>query len=225
MARKLINHTLNVRTDRPRGTDLAKKPDNSAVKSGEKEVVAADRLLVDRCLAGDVAAWEQLYRQCHTPLCGVIKSLVRPSGHDANLIDEIAAHVWYALVRNDGELLDRFVSGWNVPLTGFFAGLARIEMLHYFRAERRHHAREARTGRKCRGSMPLSDWQVDAMLDDFAATLTASEQLFLEKYLLSSDLEAAAADDSDISDASVWQHRHRIRSKLRAFFQDDDRSS
>ena len=53
-------------------------------------------MLVDRCLLGEVAAWEEIYRQCHDPLCAAIKSLLGPGFHDPNLVDDIAARVWYA---------------------------------------------------------------------------------------------------------------------------------
>ena len=39
---------------------------------------------------------------CHGPLLALIKGMLHSA--DANLIDEIAARVWYALVANDGAL-------------------------------------------------------------------------------------------------------------------------
>ena len=58
------------------------------------------------------AAWparwphgRRLYAQCHEPLLLSIRIMLGPRNTDANLVDEIAARVWYALVANDGELL------------------------------------------------------------------------------------------------------------------------
>lgn len=68
----------------------------------------ADLHLVDRCLNGEVAAWEELYAQCHEPLCTAIRSKLRQGITDPNLVDEMAARVWYAVVKNDGELLSRY---------------------------------------------------------------------------------------------------------------------
>jgi hypothetical protein len=190
-----------------------------AVQSGADVAGAqADRLLVERCLVGEVSAWEELYHQCHAPLCVSIKSLMGSGYCDPNLIDEIAARVWYALVRNDGELLDRFDPCRDLRLGTFLRGLARIEIMQYFRAERRRRARETQAGRRPRDDTRLSDWQIDAMLNEFTATLTPGEQQFLDEYLLSLPQEEIGVDSPELSDANVWQRCHRIRAKLRAFF-------
>ena len=65
-------------------------------------------MLAKRCLSGEVAAWEELYAQCHEPLLVSIRIMLGPQSADATLVDEIAARVWYALVANDGELLSRY---------------------------------------------------------------------------------------------------------------------
>ena len=56
-------------------------------------------------MAGDEQAWEQLYRQHHRRLLRTIKSLCGPETADVHLVEEIAARVWYALLRDDGQLL------------------------------------------------------------------------------------------------------------------------
>jgi hypothetical protein len=215
MTRKSTPQILEDRTSRP--------PEVNAGwhSPSDPEGVHADQLLIERCLAGEVSAWAELYNQHHTPLCASIKSLIGPGYCDPNLIDEIAARVWYALVKNDGRLLDRFDPNMNLRLGAFFRGLARIEIMQYFRAERRRHVREAQAGRKTVDNSSLSDWQLDAMLDEFTTTLTLGEQRFLEEYLLSMDQKEAEADSPALSDANIWQRRHRIRSKLRAFFSED----
>jgi hypothetical protein len=199
---------------------LARPCDVVAVQESDGAGAHADRLLVDRCLAGDVAAWEDLYNQCHFPLCAAIKSLLGPGYRDLNMIDEIAARVWYTLVRNDGELLDRFDPCQDLRLGTFLRGVARIEIMQYVRAERRRRVREAEAGRRPHCNSRLSDWQLDVMLGEFTATLTPGEQRFVEEYLL-----VASPDDdldhADLSDANIWQRRHRIRTKLRAFFSDE----
>jgi hypothetical protein len=213
MTRKLARRTASDRNADPWGDVVAAQQSDGAGAH-------ADRLLVDRCLAGEVAAWEELYDQCHLPLCIAIKSLLGPGYRDLNLIDEIAARVWYALVRNDGELLDRFDPCQDLRLSTFLRGVARIEIMQYVRAERRRRAREAEAGRRPHHDGRLSDWQLDVMLNEFTATLTPGEQRFVEEYLL----VASPEDDKygiDLTDANIWQRRHRIRAKLRAFFSDD----
>jgi hypothetical protein len=180
----------------------------------------ADRALADRCLLGDVAAWEEIYHQCHDPLCVSIKSLLGPGFHDPNLVDDIAARVWYALVKNDGELLDRFDPSRDLRLGVFLRGLARVELMQYFRAERRRLVREAEAGRKPSGSS-LNEWQIGVILNEFTATLTPGERQFVDEYLLSLCQEDENADGPKLTDANIWQRRHRIRSKLLKFFGKD----
>jgi hypothetical protein len=177
----------------------------------------ADRLLVGRCLMGEPAAWEELYSQCHGPLCVSIRSLTGP-GCDSNVIDEIAARVWYALVKDDGRLLDRFDPRRDVRLGAFFRGLARIEVMRYLRAEHRRSDRELVVHQSRRSDSPLSFWQVGTLLRDFMLTLTPGEQRFLDEHVLSFSQADSGADRTDISDANIWQRHRRIRAKLRAFF-------
>jgi hypothetical protein len=181
----------------------------------ERTVTAADdRLLAKRCLAGDVAAWEELYGRYHETLCRAIGGMLGAGGSDLSRVDEIAARVWYALVRNDGELLDRFDPARHTRLGGFLRGLARIEIMQYYRTEYRRRNQEAACVSHAGGSASFSDWQVNAMIEDFATTLTAGEQEFLEEHLL------GQPDDGEKrwSDATIWQRCHRIREKLKAFF-------
>jgi hypothetical protein len=140
--------------------------------------------------------------------------MLGPGGADLSRVDEIAARVWYALVRNDGKLLDRFDPTRHARLGGFLRGLARIEIMQYFRAEYRRRTQESACPRRHSGAAAASDWQVTAMIDDFATTLTAGEQEFLEEHLLGQP----DGDGRELSEANAWQRRHRIRSKLKAFF-------
>ncbi len=167
-----------------------------------------------RCLSGEVAAWEELYGLFHGPLCRAIGGMLGSGGTDLSRIDEIAARVWYALVRNDGELLGRFDPARHTRLAGFLRGLARIEIMQYYRAEHRRRVKEAACVCSNGESAGVSDWQVSAIIEDFATTLTPGEQEFLEEHLL------GHADDSQRShsNATIWQRCHRIREKLKAFF-------
>jgi hypothetical protein len=94
-------------------------------------------------------------------------------------------------------------------------GLARIEIMQYYRAEYRRRAQETACGvGRGAGESAASDWQVSAMIDDFATTLTPGEQEFLEEHLLGQPEEG----QQRWSDATIWQRCHRIREKLKAFF-------
>lgn len=91
--------------------------------------VHADLLLAERCLAGEPAAWEEFYTQCHEPLLVSVRIMLGPQGSDANLVDEIAARVWYALVANDGELLARYKPDQGARLITFICKLAKDQIV------------------------------------------------------------------------------------------------
>lgn len=180
----------------------------------------ADRLLIDRCQAGDVAAWEMLYRQCHGPLLLAIKIFLGRYSAGEDLAEEIAARVWFNLVDDNGALLDRFDSRRGCRLTTFLAALAKRDVLRYLRGERRRHARE-NASRPSPGSQravpppPEADFSVS--LDEFLDTLSLREREFCESYLLANSHD----DVNAFSPANRWQLRHRVRRKLIDFLGDE----
>ena len=174
--------------------------------------VLSDRKLVERCLAGEVAAWEELYAQCHQPLLSLISAMLRQP--DASLVDEIAARVWYALVENDGELLGRFDPARGTRLITFMRALARDLAARHYRSELRRQKREREVLRqKSRYHIPEED-ATDASLDEFMATLTPHERGFCSRHHL-----ATPSDEGEqlASPDSVWQLTRRIRRKLLRF--------
>jgi hypothetical protein len=192
--------------------------DETAPSALDPSGAQADRALVDRCLLGDVVAWEDLYQQCHDPLCASIAALLGNGFHDPNLVDDIAARVWYALVKNDGDLLDRFDPCRDLRLGVFFRGLARVELMQYFRAEHRRVQRELKAGKQPRVTATLNEWQVGVLLREFKTTLTPGEKRFMDEYLLSLPPDENDPGPESLSDANIWQRRHRIREKLLKFF-------
>lgn len=177
--------------------------------------VKADAALVKRCLKGEVAAWEELYRQCHPPLLRSIEVMLGPQQRDIELIDELAARVWYALVAEDGKLLGRFDAKRNARLSTFIRAVAKDIVCRYQRSELRRHQREheaCRTHRRSGVTQPD-----DAALDlaEFQETLTAGEREFLGE-----QLNGRCAKDEPVdqrSATSIWQLTSRIRRKLRRF--------
>jgi hypothetical protein len=202
--------------DLPCGEQVGSEPATSPAQP--LTAIQADQSLVERCSAGEVAAWEELYGQCHDPLCASIRLLLGPRCGDPNLIDEIAARVWYALVDNDGRLLRRFDPSRHVRLNTYFRGLARIHTLLHFRDEHRRRKREDQAGHRRRQNLPVSELPAEVLLSDFADTLTADERRFLEEHLAPSNREGADADNRERAGSNSWQRRHRILAKFRAFF-------
>lgn len=172
-------------------------------------LVQQDRQLVDRCVMGEPAAWDELYRKFHGGLLHSIRQLFGGREWDANVVEEVAARVWYAVVANQGELLGRFDPQRGCRLATFLAAIARSQALGMFRAERRRRRRERVAVR--RDNHESSD---NAWIQEFHDGLTPREKQFLDQSLLSVDGEQFTA-------ANTWQLRSRIRSKLRKFLAPD----
>jgi DNA-directed RNA polymerase specialized sigma24 family protein len=177
----------------------------------------ADRALVDRCLNGDKASWTKIYNQFHSSLLLAIRILLGRNAVRQDLVDEIAAKVWFAVVDREGQLLARFDSERACRLSTFLAGLARNEISRYFRSERRRNIRETQVCRHRERIASDSHWEsvfgLGTAVKEFLATLTPSERDYCEEHLL-------AVNDSppkDYSDANRWQLNHRVRVKLCAF--------
>lgn len=220
---------MGKRTPRPnagriRAGSGSKEPRPQKSRSVKKALLA-DRCLAERCLAGDVAAWEELYHQCHQPLCASIRILLgAPS--DPNVVDEIAAGVWYAIVAEDGELLSRYDckrSGGSRLVT-FFRAVARNEVSRYRRAERRRRSREIdnwRVERERRslmgeGLQAEADAASSAEMAEFLEGLTPSARQFFHDHLVSPD----EVDESPaIAPTTYRQRRHRLRQKLLIYLQ------
>lgn len=183
--------------------------------------VNADRDLVQRCLDGIPGAWDDLYEHCHLRLIHAIRRMVGPAV-DLNVVDEIAARVWYTIVRSDFELLARFDTSRGCRLSTFLRGIARKEFAAYSRAERRRRMREFAVSQSAphvaSSGFPFSRSE----LAEFMNQLTRSERAFCDHWLLAPPVARQAqagvvASGLAWSDANIRQLRHRIRRKLDRF--------
>jgi hypothetical protein len=184
-------------------------------KAQPGELVLADRRLVDSCLAGEAGAWSILYRRFHDTLVASIRSFLGRSASDGSLVDEIAARVWYALVRNDFELLARFDIRRGCRLSTFLSVLAKTEARLLLRSERRRRVREQAVSRN-ESAVKNADAVTEGLSEEeFVATLSPAERAFYE------DVLKATIADSDTaarySQQNTWQLRHRVRRKLEKF--------
>lgn len=193
---------------------------NDDAASVSAEGALSDAALVQQCLGGDEVAWEQLYYRCHPGLLRAIRFLLEPESRDINLVDEIAARVWYQLLRDDARLLSKFDPERDCRLLGYLVGFARNEIMQHARAERRRRSHEAVGGQLLLRSQRASNWPIGPLLDEFAATLNRRERQFLKEFLLLPPAGEKEAAQEEISPTNVWQRRHRIRFKLKAFMQD-----
>lgn len=183
---------------------------------GDKKLIKREKKLVDRCVRGDVSAWEELYENHHPALLRSIAVLLGTKKSDRNLVDELAAQVWYSLVDEDGSLLSRFCPTHGARLNTFIRAVAKDVTYRYFRTEQRRRKRELTAARAGSGGHD-SDENLDDSLSEFLGTLSESEREFTEEYLLSMR-DSNDDDGSDRSDTSVWQFTRRIRVKLGSFF-------
>jgi DNA-directed RNA polymerase specialized sigma24 family protein len=176
--------------------------------------VEADFRLATRCVAGEVAAWEQLYTQCHDPLCDFVRFTLGRGKSNRDLIDEIAARVWYRLVDNDGELLARYSPKRGARLITFMRALAKDEIRRNFRTEARRRNRESIAVKTCprRGE---SDFDIlGSDLKQFLTTLTPKEHKFCCEVLLA---DSGVAEGVVRTRSNVWQLTHRVYAKLLHF--------
>ena len=150
--------------------------------SADWDGICTDAALIKRCIAGEVAAWEDLYGQCHTPLLRFIECMLGTLDCDPNLVDELAARVWYALVADDGELLAQFDARRGARLSTFMQGVARDLAGRYFRAERRRRSRERAASRVRRGYATRRSNEAELSLSEFRETLSPGEREFLDRH-------------------------------------------
>ncbi len=177
---------------------------------------AEDRLLVNRCLAGESEAWEHLFKVCHPPLLTLIKTLLGPRAADADLTEEMAGRVWYSVVTEPHRRLDPYDPDRGCSLTTYLAALARNEIRQYFRAEVRRRNRE-RTASQGENDLPsLTISEIQSMLDEFDKTLTPREKEFFESNLIELPVNGKK---NAFSETNSWQLRHRVQRKLSRFLE------
>ncbi len=201
-----------------RSTGGDPRPPRASNQHGTPRITAAvrdDRQLVEDCLTQEPAAWTRLYQACHDPLLAAIRSFLHNAVTDANLVDEIAARVWYAVVRNDGEMLSRFDVARGCRLTTFLSVLAKNEARQYFRTERRRRSREEVASRR-EVETPNPFFFAYASEKEFLGTLTPGERAYYETVLISLPHDQAT---EQYSTENAWQLRHRVRKKLDQFLE------
>lgn len=182
----------------------------------EERAILADRALIEDCLHGKPAAWTRLYDHFHEPLLAAIRGFLRDASADMTLVDEIAARVWFALVRDDAELLSRFDVARGCRLITFLSVLAKSEARQYFRSERRRKTREERVSRPELECEEIDLSASSLTHEEFLALLSPSERMYFTTVLTAPGGEQA---NEEYTDNNAWQLRHRVRKKLNDFLQ------
>ncbi len=173
-------------------------------------------MLVERCLSGEVLAWSQIYRQFHDSLLAAIRNFLGRAGQDTDLVEEIAARVWYALIKNDFELLAKFDAARGCRLSTFLSVVAKSETRMLLRSERRRKNREQLASKsEVAGDRPTDAGDVLSD-EEFLITLSRAEKSFYLSVLVGEPDTRKKAEHS-YSPQNLWQLRHRIRKKLERF--------
>ncbi len=202
------------------GVLMASRPNGDQQDAGNRshdpfprlqQAITRDRALVDRCLAGRSSAWDELYRRHHSRLLAAIRAMIRSPKPDVNLTEEIAARVWYALVANNAQLLDRFDVKRGCRLSTYLAMIARSEASSLFRSERRRRKREQFASRADRTRMATGEGSTRIDWQEFLPTLTPREREFLLAFLVAHPQQH---EKSMFSATNRWQLSSRIQHKL-----------
>ncbi len=177
------------------------------------EARTADKALVQRCLEGEVAAWEELYLKCHETLLGTIRVLLGRPAVDSHLVEEIAARVWFAVVNRDGAGLAKF-DPQRGGIHTFLKYVAQDEIHAIFAPNAARLKHELKSMRRDRLTAGDRNESLGSTIAEFIATLTPHERQFCEEYLL-----LTAAEDGDFSPAAysstnVWQLTRRVYKKF-----------
>lgn len=201
---------------------IKQRPKRRSAEHSENERIEralADRKLIDRCLQKDQLAWNELYGQFHNSLILAIRVLLGRNASRFDLVDDIAAKVWYMAIDHEGALLDQFDAQRGCRLSTYLAGIARHEIASHFRSERRRALREMDACRQRSSVSNDSHLQtpigIGIALREFLSTLSPRENEFCSSHLL------ATPDESDVtySAANRWQLQRRVRVKLWAFLE------
>ncbi len=204
-----------------RASDSPANDESNALDERQLAACENDRMLVDRCVSGDVEAWEDLYALCHASLLTSVRCMLGGASEDPNLVEEIAAAVWFTLIANDGERLDRYDPRRGARLVTYLRAVARDQIKGFFRSEGRRRSREMEAFERTRNrepelQTPRIEWQ------EFLRVLTPAEREYCTDVLLK-DLSLVSVEErARISKAytrtNAWQLKHRIRAKMKEFF-------
>ncbi len=171
--------------------------------------------LVDRCKSGDEAAWAEMHAKCQTHVLRQIRYTLGERAQDQNLVEEIAARVWFGLVADNGYLLTRFEPKKGNGLDKYLGAIARYEVLRHQRSEYRRKKREQETQVTRiaqRDDTLLREMTLD--VNEFLPQLTPREKEFFHHILMGND-----GQHLRISAPNAWQLKHRIRKKLLEFLE------
>lgn len=218
----LLSSSTNDSAPAAASTDSETRELESAKANRENdESLDADARLVERCIRGEVAGWEELYRKCHDPLCVTIRIRLGRLGSDAQLVDELAARVWYRLIDNDGKQLAKYLFR-RMSILSYIRLQARWIISEYFRSERRRMKNELTSlVRKNRKESVAHAESLPLLVTEFLSILTPRERSFCFEYLQISPEDGRVDFVLPYSPENIWQLTRRVYKKFTSFFYRD----
>jgi len=190
----------------------------AAAADDGRSSVLADRQLVDDCLTRKPGAWERMYNRAHPALMMAVRKHLGSRAGDQQLVEEIAAQVWYLLIQHDGELLNRFSTERDRRLSSYLGGLAQNQVRTYDRGEQRRHAREAEATRSHRAGETIHESRNPLEMQDFLSTLSDREKKYVAWCMRPPAAEPAEQEPFSANENSDRQLRHRLKNKMGTFF-------
>ena len=179
------------------------------------ELLESNARLVQRCIAGEVLAWEEIYQKCHDPLCTAIRIRLGRLANDPHLVDEIAARTWYAVLDKDGARLKKYDSKRGAGILTFLKLIAYDEISRYFLSNQRRIKRELIShSHKRRAEVAGQSESITSSLSEFLITLSPREQDFCNEYLLLAGDEEGVQVEVGYSPTNIRQLTHRIYKKF-----------
>lgn len=177
------------------------------------EVTTADRWqdLLDKCLAGDGSAWGSLFDELQPKLIKIVAMILGPHAQDKDLIDEIAARVWFSLIDRKYQVLRQFDPTIGVRLTTYMTGIVRAAWLQYLRSERRRTKRELYFAAQRQKATAGHHSVENQKHPEFRTWLTKREREYWDHLI--GDVEFSGPN----SPANIWKLRQRIRDKFLSY--------
>jgi DNA-directed RNA polymerase specialized sigma24 family protein len=169
-------------------------------------------VLVQQCLLGQSEAWDRLYSLCHDSLCAAIRHFLTTP--DEDLVDELAACVWYALVREDCRLMRKFSESRCVRFTTYLNAIACNVARDYLKSAGRRRHREVQHLVATRSCNRLDGDDTKIEIEDFVNGLTREE----ERYLRWSTSNSATHGYFTGIPHRDYRLKHRLKEKLRKFY-------
>jgi DNA-directed RNA polymerase specialized sigma24 family protein len=161
------------------------------------------RVLVDRCLAGDGQAWNDLVRRFQPGLMSTVQRLLGKKARDAILVGDLVQEVWVLLWKNSCRLLRKF-DGDKGDLPAYLASLARQKVHHYFLTlNRKKNLHQLSLSHRQFDDLEIWEAPLDQLLRDFCPCLTPNERELVFEMALGNQQSAFSQDYASKLERSV----------------------